>query len=147
MSQQNALTVSTRGTANGAATATVTYSPVYASQRNENGFLVSVWQERSAVTPLGYSYLTVMSKPALGNSPMQRVNVRLVIPTLETLSTSSGSGYTAKPKVAYTNEAKLEVMMPTQGTKEEKWELHARMVSAFSNAVILALFKDNEQVS
>jgi hypothetical protein len=49
--------------------------------------------------------------------------------------------------VAYTNEVKIEALMPTQGTKEEKWELHSRAVSAFSNAVILALFKDNEQVS
>jgi hypothetical protein len=147
MSTQTALTVLTRGTANGAATANVTYNPVYASQRNENGFLVSVWQERTSTSPLGYSDLTVMSKPALGNVPMQRLNVRLVLPTLETLSTSSGSGYTAKPKVAYTNEVKIEALMPTQGTKEEKWELHSRAVSAFSNAVILALFKDNEQVS
>lgn len=145
--QQANLSISTRGTANGAPTATVIYNPVYASQRNDNGFLVSVWQERGATSPLGYSDFTVMSKPALGNVPMQRLNARLVIPTLETLSTGSISGYTAKPKVAYTNEVKLEAYLPTQGTKEEKWELHARMVSALSNAVILALFKDNEQVS
>ncbi len=147
MAQQAALTVLTRGTANGAPTANVTYSPVYASNRNDQGWLVSVWQEKSATTPIGYSDLTVMSKPALGNSAMQKFSMRLVIPTLEVMSVNSGTGYQPQPKVAYTNELKVEATLPNRGTKDEKWELHSRAVSAFSQAVMLALFKDNEQPS
>lgn len=147
MATQVAMTVSTRGTANGAASATVTYNPMFASQKDANGYLVSQYQERSAATPLGYSDLWVRSKPAAGNLAIQRLNAKLVIPTLETLSTSSVSGYVSKPSIAYTNEVSISAMLPTRGTPAEKWELHARMVSAFGNAVILALFKDNEQIS
>lgn len=147
MAAQAPMTVLTRGTVNGAATANVIYQPMMASQKDANGYLVSAYQERGAATPLGYSDLVIRSKPAAGNLAIQRLNMKLVIPTLETLSTSSVSGYVSAPSVAYTNEAGLSAMLPTRGTPAEKWELHARMVSAFSNAVILALFKDNEQIS
>lgn len=109
--------------------------------------MVSVWQERSAVYSIGYSELTLVSRPAMRGQTMQTVNLKLVIPTLDVTSPATGTGIQPAPSVAYVTEVKMDAKLPTRGTVAERWEIHARATSAFSNAVILALFKDNEQVS
>jgi len=149
MAQQAAMTVNTRGTANGAATATVTYQPVFAgvSTPSRDGSMVSRWQERTAAYSIGYSDLILVSRPAMGGNALQTMSLRLVMPTLDVTSPATGTGIQPAPSVAYNTEVKVEAKLPTRGTEAERWEIHARSVSAFSNAVFLALFKNNEQVT
>lgn len=149
MAQQAAMTVNTRGTANGAATNTVTYNPVFAGIQTptKDGSLVAKWQERTAAYSIGYSDLTVVSRPAMGGQSLQTMSLKLVIPTLDVTSPATGTGIQPAPSVAYNTEVKVEAKLPTRGAVAERWEIHARAVSAFSNAVILALFKDNEQIN
>lgn len=147
MAQQAALTITTRGTANGAATANVTYNPIMASFGMADGRLVTRWQEQSAVYSIGYSDLTVISKPAVGGNPMQTVSVRIQLPTLDVTSPATGTGIQPAPSVAYVNEAKLEYKLPTRGSVSERWELQARLISAIQQAFLLDMVKTNVQVS
>jgi len=140
------LTISTRGTENGAPTATVTYKGIYASRPQPNGDLVSLFQDQTNVYSIGRSELQVISRPAVSGVPLQKTNLRLVIPTLEVVAGNDTNGYSAAPKIAYTHQFKGELVGPTRGSVSERWELVARATSAFQQALILALFKDNTQI-
>lgn len=150
MATQTALTIATRGTANGAATADVTYAPVYASVPEKDGkgaiTLESRWEERTAGASIGYSPLLISSRPANGSN-LQLINMRLSIPTLEVSSPNTSSGYQPAPKQAYENTFKATFMLPSRATEAEKWELYARAKSAVDQAFLLAMAKSNEQVS
>lgn len=150
MSAQTALTIATRGTVNGAPTANVTYSPVYASVPSKDGqgqlTLESRYEERTATSSLGYSPLTIVSRPANGSN-LQKIQMRLSIPTLEVSSPNTSTGYQPAPKQAYTNDFKGEFILPSRATEAEKWELYARAQSAVGQAFLLAMAKSNEQIS
>jgi len=147
MAAQAALTVNTRGTVNGAATATVAYNPIMASMPLVDGRLVSRWQEQSAAYAIGYSDLTVVAKPALGQVPMQTVSVRLQLPTLDVTSPATGTGIQPAPSVAYQCDMKLEGKFPTRSSASERHETLARFLSIAGQAFLLAMIKSNEQVS
>jgi len=147
MAAQANLTIATRGTVNGAATASVTYNSVYASvpEKAAGGTeLVTRWEDRTAATAIGYSTLVVRSRPADGKG-LQQNKLRLSIPTLE--APASGGIYTPVPKVAYTCDFKGDFILPSRATTAEKWECYARAVSALGQAFLLAMAKDNEQVN
>lgn len=150
MAAQTALTIATRGTDHGAATASVTYQPVYASvpSKDANGQLTleSRWEERTALSSMGYSPLTVVSRPANGSN-LQKIDLRLAIPTLEVSSPNTSTGYQPAPKQAYDCSFKAGFILPSRATDAEKWELYARAKSAVDQAFLLAMAKSNEQVS
>lgn len=150
MSAQTALTIATRGTVNGAATASVAYHPVYASipSKTSGGViqLESRFEERTASASLGYSSLIVTSTPANGSN-LQKCKLRIAIPTLEVSSPNTSTGYQPAPKVSYSPEGEVTFFLPSRATEAEKHELHARLKSAVDQAFVLAMVKTNDQLN
>ncbi len=147
MAAQTALTITTRGTANGAATATVSYNPISAGQMDPNGYLVSHWQEQSSTSAIGYSDIVVKSRPIKPGVELQRVNGSLSMPTLDITAPASGTGIQPAPSVAYSNDFTFGFKLPTRGTTAEKWELFARAKDLMTEAFLEAMVKSNEQVN
>lgn len=149
MGQQASFTLTTRGTANGAPTATVTYNPISASVQDPQnpGYLVTHWQEQSATTPIGYSNVVLKSRPISPGVVLQRVKGSLSIPTLDITAPATGTGIQPAPSVAYSNDFGFEFKLPTRGTTSEKWELFFRSKDLLTKAFIEAMVKSNEQVN
>lgn len=147
MAQQASFTLTTRGTVNGAPTATVNYLPVFAGQRDPNGYLVSHWQEQSAISAIGFSDVVLKSRPIGPGVELQRINGSLSIPTLDVTAPATGTGIQPAPSVAYAMDFTFGFKLPTRGTTAEKWELFFRAKDLMTKAFIEAMVKSNEQVN
>lgn len=147
MGAQSALTITTRGTANGAATATVTYNPISAGNKDPNGYLVSHWQEQSATSAIGFSDIVVKSRPIMPGVELQRVNGTLSIPTLDITAPTTGTGIQPAPSVAYSNDFTFGFKLPTRASTAEKWELYFRAKDLLTETFLEAMVKSNEQVN
>jgi len=147
MAQQAALTITTRGTVNGAPTATVSYNPISAGQMDPNGYLVSHWQEQTAVSAIGFSDIVVKSRPIKPGVELQRVNGSLSIPTLDVTAPATGTGIQPAPSVAYSNDFTFGFKLPTRASTAEKWELFYRAKDLLTETFLEAMVKSNEQVN
>jgi len=147
MAAQASLTVTTRGTANGAPTNTVVYNPISAGQMDPNGYLVSHWQEQTAVSAIGFSDVVVKSRPIKPGVDLQRINGSLSIPTLDVTAPATGSGIQPAPSVAYSNDFTFGFKLPTRSTTAEKWELYFRSKDLLTKTFLEAMVKSNEQVN
>lgn len=108
------------------------FSPLGA---DSNGVLR--WRYLSDGTIAGYQYLTQSIRGPTPQSDAYKVTFKLVIPVLETVSTSGTSaGYTASPKVAYRNLANLEFVLPTRSSLQERKDLRAMMFDLLQESVL-----------
>lgn len=65
---------------------------------------VSIWRSRKSGVPIGGQVqIEVRVNPSRPGLPTRRVRVKTMIPYMETITGSNSNGYTAAPKVAYTN--------------------------------------------
>jgi hypothetical protein len=77
-----------------------TYVPV--DTNTEKGVTTSIWREQVANLPF-YAQGTVTMKKQKLPSGVHRVSVRVEVPVMESVSGQNAAGYTAAPKVAYTD--------------------------------------------
>lgn len=68
----------------------------------ENGKVVADYREELASVPV-YAQITARLTLELMKSGVYRVSSRAEVPVMETVSGQNAAGYTAAPKVAYTN--------------------------------------------
>ena len=58
---------------------------------------------------------------------LQRVKLTLALPALETATGANADGYTAAPKVAYTNTVQVEFLLPSRGTAQQRQDLRVML--------------------
>lgn len=71
------------------------------------------------------------------DAPVQKVRVQLELPALETVTGSNANGYTAAPKVGYTNKATLDLFLPARGTAAQRKDLRVLLINLLANAQVI----------
>jgi len=86
----------------GAATP-VSHTLVPLSVTREKGVVKAEWREQLASLP-AYAQITASQTIEKMKSGVYRVETRVAIPVMESISGQNAAGYTAAPKVAYVNQ-------------------------------------------
>jgi len=102
---------------------------------------LAVYKDVSGGIGVGLPTVTLGNKVTEGNNGALRVEVRISIPVLETISGDAG-GYTPSPKVAYRMFGKAELIAPNRATLQNRKDLRAFMANALAHAVPTAMFND-----
>ena len=87
---------------------------------------------------LGQAVVSSALKSA-ANAPMQRVRVKLSLPALETATGQNASGYTAAPKVAYSNDVIVDFLLPSRGTPDQRKDLRVMLSNLMKDPQIIDL--------
>jgi len=86
---------------------------------------LAVWKNLATGLDIGLPVITQSTrKSGKGATAVNKTEVRITMPILETISGSDG-GFTPSPKVAYTMMAKLEVMAPVRSTSQNRKDIVA----------------------
>lgn len=89
----------------------------------------------SALPLLGQEVVKVSIKTV--NPQVKSVVVSLDLPALESATGANSSGYTAAPKVAYTNRVTCTFMLPDRGTAAQRTDLRTLLKNLLANAQII----------
>lgn len=110
--------------------ATHTFYPIMSGQE-------SSWRENQASLPL-VGQGTVVEVLKLDNrNGLNRVRLVLELPALETATGANSTGYTAAPKVAYSNRATVEMVLPSRGTSDQRKDLRVLLSNLLKDAVVI----------
>lgn len=94
----------------------------------------------------GISSLAMVGQGRIGlrsvspaSASLQRVSMTLELPALETVTAQNADGYTAAPKVAYTNTVKVEFLLPARGTTQQRKDLRVMLRNLLADTQIVDL--------
>jgi len=105
----------------------------FEAQSAQVGDIPAEFLEKSAGSINGYLRLTVATrKSKVGSS--YRTQVKISMPTLETVTGSSPSGYAPAPAVAYTELATLEVVHPDRSVLQNRKDILAYLAALCNHA-------------
>ena len=68
---------------------------------------------------------------------LQRIKVTLALPALETATGANADGYTAAPKIAYTNTVQVEFLLPSRGTAQQRKDLRVMLSNLLLDAQVV----------
>lgn len=106
-----------------------TFKPVATSPR-------AMYREGISNLPLvGQGQLMIGT--GVPGAALQRVKVTLALPALETATGQNSDGYTAAPKVAYTNTVQIEFLLPSRGTAQQRKDLRVMLANCLLNAQVV----------
>lgn len=80
----------------------VTHTFVPITNSTVNGETVSVWRENSSGVPLNAQATVTLRRRKLKNQ-VEQVSLTVSVPVMEAVTNQNSAGYTAAPKIAYTN--------------------------------------------
>lgn len=109
-----------------------TFSPVASSP-------VAIYRENLATLPVIGQGRVELSNKSGANASLQRVKISLALPALETISGENAAGYTAAPKVAYTNVVVIDMMLPARGTVQQRKDLRLMLSNLLKDAQVVDL--------
>lgn len=108
--------------------------------------LESQWRENQAGLPLiGQPTITSVLKLNSQNG-LNRVKMVLELPALETATAANSQGYTAAPKVGYSNRITIDMVLPSRGTSAQRKDLRVLARNLLADAVVVDLI-DNLNTS
>lgn len=85
------------------ATTPVSHTLIPLSVTREKGIVKAEWREQVATLP-AYAQITATQSIEKMKSGVYKVETRVAVPVMESVSGQNAAGYTAAPKVAYTNQ-------------------------------------------
>lgn len=88
----------------------------------------------SALIGQGTISLEIRSK---ASDSLQRVRAVLALPALETATGANANGYTAAPKVAYTNTATVDFILPARSTAAQRKDLRVLLSNLLLNDQVI----------
>lgn len=106
-----------------------TFSPV-----NIDAAGVAKLADRSGGISVGFPVITLSVRNPSSTSKNYRVTAKVVVPTLEVTSPSTGSGIQPAPTKAYDLLATMEFVLPERSTLLERQHLYAYVVNFLANA-------------
>lgn len=80
----------------------VTHTFVPISNSTANGESVAVWRENASGVPLNAQATVTLRRRKLKNQ-VEQVSLTASVPVMEAVTNQNAAGYTAAPKIAYTN--------------------------------------------
>jgi hypothetical protein len=96
---------------------------------------LATWRDTTAGISIGMPVITLSNKESPGNNGAYRVEARVQIPVLETISGDAG-GYIPAPRVAYTMFGKVELVAPQRSTVQNRKDLRAFVANLLAHAVM-----------
>ena len=96
---------------------------------------IAAWVDRSGGIALGYPRLTMSVRPPTKASRIHKVQVKLVLPTLEQTSASTSTGIQPAPTKAYDCTCVMEFFLPERSTLLERQTLFSRVASLFADLI------------
>jgi hypothetical protein len=102
---------------------------------------LAVWKDIASGISIGFPTVTLSNKERNGSNGTYRVEARVTLPVLETISGDAG-GYTPSPKVAYTMLGKVELISPNRATVQNRKDLRAFVANLMGNTILVEAFVD-----
>jgi len=94
----------------------------------------STWRENQAgLALIGQGVVDMTVK----QGPLNKVRLLLELPALETATGANSAGYTAAPKVAYSNKAIVELFLPSRATAAQRKDLRVLLSNLLLNATVI----------
>jgi hypothetical protein len=103
----------------------------------EKGLTTALWKEQLAAVP-DYAQVRHGQKKIRLGSGVYRVSGRTEVPVMESISGQNSSGYTAAPKVAYTNSIETTGFFHERSSVTERRlcrQLHQNITGAVATSV------------
>jgi hypothetical protein len=97
------------------------------------------YREAIASLPLVGQGVTELVNRSGPTATLQRVRVKLALPALEAVTGNNAEGYTAAPKVAYTNSAVIDLILPARGTVQQRKDLRVMLSNLLKDAQVIDL--------
>jgi hypothetical protein len=102
---------------------------------------LATWTDRTSGIAIGMPVATLSVRIDQNAS---RIAGKVKLPILETIS-GSDAGYTPSPKVAYTVEAKVEFVLPSRSTLQNRKDIQAFIKNLLLNAVVTKAVEEFER--
>lgn len=109
---------------------------------------IAKWQDLSSGIAVGFPTITAnLREPIKGSkNPVYKAVVKITLPVLEVVNSSTYSGITPAPTKAYDLVANLEVMMPERSVLADRKNIQAYIVNALNQVDIKSMFVDLNMV-
>lgn len=89
------------------------------SAKSENGEIVADWREGLTSVP-DYAQVRLRTTSKKSKTGVWRVSIQVEVPVMESISGQNSAGYTAAPKVAYTNTVQMVAFFHERSTIAER---------------------------
>jgi hypothetical protein len=99
-------------------------------------------ESQSGLALIGQGRISTPVKFSQSGDGVNRVTVKLELPALETITAQNAQGYTAAPKVAYTNTAFVTFLLPGRGTAAQRKDLRVLLTNLLANAQVVDLIEN-----
>lgn len=90
--------------------------------------------DRAAGIPLGYNDLSIAVREPTANGTVFKHSVVLEMPVLEAATGPNAQGFTPAPQLAFTCTARVEMLLPTRSSVQNRKDLHTLIANLFANA-------------
>lgn len=109
---------------------------------------IAKWQDTSSGIAVGFPTITATLREPLKGSknPMYKAVLKIVLPVLEVVNSSTYSGITPAPTKAYDLVANLEIMMPERSALIDRKNIQAYIVNALNQVDLKSLVVDLNMV-
>lgn len=111
---------------------THTFNPVSSSP-------VALYRESLAAIPLVGQGVMELANRSGSDAALQRVRIKVMLPALEQVTGQNAAGYTAAPKVAYTNSVFIDFLLPSRGTVQQRKDLRTMVKNTLESAQVVDL--------
>lgn len=105
---------------------------------------VVTYHDRSGGIVLGYPELTLGQKVPTNVGGSYKQSLRISVPTLETVTGSTGEGFAPKPTLAYKERAFVEVYHDPRSSLQERKNLNAYLKNGLAAAAWTTLVENYE---
>lgn len=109
---------------------------------------VAKWQDISGGIAVGFPTLTAsLREPIKGSKvPVYKATLKITLPVLEVVNSSTYSGITPAPTKAYDVIANVDIIMPERSVLQDRKNIRAYLVNALAQADILSMIQDLNMV-
>jgi len=118
-----------------------TFNPV-----NIDNAGVARWADRIGGIAIGFPIVSVSLRQPTSGSRSFKLAIKVVVPTLEITSPSTGTGIQPAPTKAYDCLFSGEMVLPERSTLQQRKDLLAFVKNFMANAVITAAVENFESV-
>lgn len=99
----------------------------------------AMYRESVSALPLIGQGVLITQLKSQPTAAVQRIRVKLTLPALETASGQNAAGYTAAPKVAYSNDVILDFVLSSRGTVDQRKDLRVMLSNLLRDAQVIDL--------
>lgn len=102
----------------------------------------AMWSDKSSGRFIGLPAIEITSRTPIKGSPLYKVGVQIVLPTLETITNANAQGYAAPPALAYETKFVGSFICPSRCSQQERKDIAAFASNLFKDAQFIAALVD-----